>query len=173
MEGKKKVKIFDWLLSLLKKINLTVTLVLVTVTLFSYSATVLDPSKYTMIPALAGMGFPYILTVDVLYVLLLIFTKKWTSLLMIAAIGGGYKMIDLTVRLNPLNYVDDYSKEDSSFSLMSFNVRLLDRYNWIDSKGGTRNKIFEFLKYESPEIVCFQEFFNNSKDSVTNADLII
>ena len=172
MEVKKGIKFFGKLPGLLKKLNLTITLILTAATLFSYSSVWLSPSEYTIIPALAGMAFPYSLVVDVLYTLLLVFSKKWTALLMVAVLAAGYKMTDLTVRLNPLNYVDDYSKEDSSFSLMSFNVRLLDRYNWIDSKGGTRNKIFEFLKYESPEIVCFQEFFNNSKDSVTNADLI-
>ncbi len=172
MEVKKGKNIFEKLLSLLKKLNLTLTLLLVAATVFSYCSVWINPSEYTIIPALAGMAFPYILVVDVLYALLLIFTKKWTALLLIATLAAGYKMIDLTVMLNPVNYVDDYSKEDSSFSFMSFNVRLLDRYNWIDSKGGTKNKIFEFLKYESPEIVCFQEFYNNSKDSVTNADLI-
>ncbi len=172
MKETKQNKILGKLSSWLKKINLTLTLILVFSTLLSFSAVVVKPLNVGIIPAIAGMGFPCILLVDVLYALLLIFTKKWTAILMIAVLGGGYKFIDLTVQLNPLHYVDDYTKEDSSFKFMTFNVRLLDRYNWIDPKGGTKKKIFEFLKYESPDIVCFQEFYNNSKDSVTNADYI-
>ena len=165
-------KIAGWFLRLPKRINVTVTVLLITATLISYASTVLNPGKYTAIPAFAGLGFPYILFVDVFYTMLLIFAKKWTAVFMILTIAFGYKRIDETVQLNPIHYLEDFSKEDSSFTFMSFNVRLLDRYNWIDSKGGTKNKIFEFLKYESPEIICFQEFYNNSKDSLPNCELI-
>jgi len=84
----------------------------------------------------------------------------------------GWKMILTTIQLNPMHYMDDLNEEDSTFTFMSFNVRLLNRYNWIKSKQDTKNKIFEFLNYENPEIVCFQEFYNNDKDSITNQDMI-
>ena len=99
MEVKKGIKFFGKLPGLLKKLNLTITLILTAATLFSYSSVWLSPSEYTIIPALAGMAFPYILVVDVLYTLLLVFSKKWTALLMVAVLAAGYKMTDLTVRL--------------------------------------------------------------------------
>ena len=175
MKDKKESKferITGWCSRLIKKINVTVTVLLVTVTLLSLSSTVLSPVKYSPLPAFAGLGFPYILIIDIIYTLLLIFAKKWTAVVMVFILALGHKKINETVQLNPVHYLEDFSREDSSFTFMSFNVRLLDRYNWIDANGGTKNKIFEFLKYESPEIVCFQEFFNNSKDSLTNGELI-
>ena len=42
--------------------------------------------------------------------------------------------------------------------IMSYNVRLFDLYNW-DKNIENRNKIFELLKKEDPDIICFQEFF--------------
>lgn len=167
----KDIKFIKRLSNLLKKINVGVTILLVLTTLISYSATIVNPVDFA-IPSYLGIGFPYILIVDVLYTTLLILTKKLTSLAMLAVLIFGYKNINTTIQVNPLHYVEDFSEDDSSFSLMSFNVRLLDRYNWIKSKNDIREKIFEFLKYESPEIICFQEFYNNYGDSITNEDII-
>lgn len=155
----------------IKKINVVVAILLAIVTLTAYLAVFLNPESCP-IPAIVGMGYPYILIVDVVYTLFLIFVKKWTALLMLAVLIPGYKCIDATVQVNPLHYVEDFDDDDSTFSIMSFNVRLLDRYNWIKGKNDTRTKIFEFLRYESPDIVCFQEFYNNSKDSITNEMII-
>ncbi len=166
-----KKSLWQRLKALFFKINVAVTVMLALATLLCYSAVYVNPDKFPL-PALAGMAFPYVLALDVLYALLLVFAKKYTAFLMVAVIGLGYKFIDTTVQLNPLHYIDDFDDNDSSFTMMSFNVRLLDRYNWIKGKNDTKTKIFEFLKYESPDITCFQEFYNNSKDSITNEQII-
>lgn len=153
------------------RINVFVAILLAVVTLVAYLAVFVKPETCA-VPAIVGMGFPYILIVDVLYALLLIFFKKWTALLMLAVLIPGYEFIDATVQVNPIHYVEDFDDDDSTFSIMSFNVRLLDRYNWIKGKNDTRTKIFEFLRYESPDVVCFQEFYNNSSDSITNEMII-
>lgn len=168
---KKANTVWQTLRKLFSKINLMVTILLVAATLMSYSAVFVDPSSYPIL-ALAGMAFPYVLILDVLYLLLLIFAKKITALALIITLALGYGFIDSTVQLNPMHYVEDFDDDDSTFSIMSFNVRLLDRYNWIKGKNDTKTKIFEFLRYESPDIVCFQEFYNNSKDSITNEMII-
>lgn len=55
-------------------------------------------------------------------------------------------------------------KADSVYKIMSYNVRLFDLYNWTNNKQ-TRNQIFNLLAEESPDIVCFQEFYyEDSKD---------
>lgn len=156
---------------MLSKIKVATTVVLAVATLMAYLSVLLSPDRFPIL-ALAGMAFPYILIVDILYTLLLIFAKKYIVLVMLAIIAAGYRLVDATVQLNPIHYVEDFDEEDSSFTLMSFNVRLLDRYNWIKGKSDTRLKIFEFLKYESPDIACFQEFYNNSQDSITNEQII-
>jgi len=152
---------------LFSKLNLAVTIILVVATLMSYSAAFVDPSSFPIL-ALAGMAFPFVLLLDVLHVSILLFAKKFTSLIMVVILIAGYRFVDSTIQINPMHYVEDFDEDDSTFSIMSFNVRLLNRYNWIKSKDDTKTKIFDFLKYESPDIVCFQEFYNNSKDSITN-----
>jgi endonuclease/exonuclease/phosphatase family metal-dependent hydrolase len=51
----------------------------------------------------------------------------------------------------------------NALKVMSFNVRLFDLYNWYHN-AETKEKIFELLKEESPDIVCFQEFFTSESN---------
>ncbi|MEP7168196.1 MAG: endonuclease/exonuclease/phosphatase family protein [Bacteroidota bacterium] len=53
-------------------------------------------------------------------------------------------------------------KEHPSLKIMSFNARSFDLYNWLGNwtgKSKTRERIFEMIKKESPDVVCFQEFY--------------
>ncbi len=45
--------------------------------------------------------------------------------------------------------------------VMTFNVRMLDYYEW---KGeNTNEKIFDLIREENPDILCFQEFFTTTQ----------
>jgi endonuclease/exonuclease/phosphatase family metal-dependent hydrolase len=67
-------------------------------------------------------------------------------------------------------------KNDSvqSLKITSYNVRLFDLYDWSkEGKYVNRNKIFDYLKSENSDIVCFQEFYQQDKptDFVTRDSL--
>lgn len=168
---KEKPKFLQRVAKFFSKINVALTIALILATLMCYSAAFVNPDRFPL-SGLAGMAYPFVLVIDVVYMLLLAFLKKYSAFIMLAVVGAGYKFIDRTVQLNPMHYIEDFDDNDSSFSFMSFNVRLLDRYNWIKGKSDTKTKIFEFLKYENPDVICFQEFYNNSKDSITNEQII-
>ncbi|MDO6760425.1 endonuclease/exonuclease/phosphatase family protein [Tamlana sp. 2_MG-2023] len=44
-----------------------------------------------------------------------------------------------------------------NITVMNYNVRLFDLYDWIP-EDNTQNKIVEFIKKESPDIICIEEF---------------
>lgn len=58
-------------------------------------------------------------------------------------------------------------KQDQILSVMSWNVRLFDLYNWSNNQE-TKDKIFEVLSEQKPDIACFQEFFYDSRKSGEN-----
>lgn len=59
----------------------------------------------------------------------------------------------------------------TELKVMSFNVRLFNLYNWFHNQE-TRSAIFRFLERESPDIVCFQEFYHSEdpKENYHNTD---
>lgn len=64
--------------------------------------------------------------------------------------------IGLFIRSKPDN------TKNITFKLMSWNVRLFDVYNWSNSEK-TKSKIFDLLDEQSPDIICFQEFYYDGK----------
>lgn len=54
---------------------------------------------------------------------------------------------------------------------MSFNVRLFNLYKWIkvDNAG---SEISKYVKAESPDIICFQEFYTRERGSLTEENLL-
>jgi endonuclease/exonuclease/phosphatase family metal-dependent hydrolase len=47
--------------------------------------------------------------------------------------------------------------------VMSYNVRLFDVYQWLGDEKESRNAIFDFLREQQPDVVCFQEFYFEEK----------
>ncbi|MCF6132341.1 endonuclease/exonuclease/phosphatase family protein [Flavobacterium wongokense] len=56
----------------------------------------------------------------------------------------------------------DLEKEEKDFTVMSYNVRLFNLFDWIndDSVGNT---ILHFINDENPDILCIQEYSENAK----------
>lgn len=57
---------------------------------------------------------------------------------------------------------------------MSFNVRLFDLYNWSGNRA-TRDRIFDLLNKEQPDVLCIQEFYqtNDKKEHFKTLDTML
>ncbi len=51
---------------------------------------------------------------------------------------------------------------ENSFSIMSYNVRLFNAYNWI-KQDNVKEKIFDLFKERNVDILCIQEFYAPEK----------
>jgi endonuclease/exonuclease/phosphatase family metal-dependent hydrolase len=113
---------------------------------------------------LIAISYPYLLFLNILFVVFWIFTRYKYSLISIAAILFGYAQLTL---LFQFNFKSPETKTENAFSIMSFNVRLFDLYNWTGNLK-TRSEIFDQLKKEQPDIICFQEYYNSDKGDFQN-----
>jgi endonuclease/exonuclease/phosphatase family metal-dependent hydrolase len=59
----------------------------------------------------------------------------------------------------------------SAFSLMSWNVKLFDLYNWSGNKE-TRAKMFSLIKAQDPGVLCLQEFYSEDTGPFRNLDTL-
>ncbi len=55
---------------------------------------------------------------------------------------------------------------------MQYNVKVFDLYNWSHNLE-TREKMFNLVKDESPDILCMQEFFSRDSSKFDNLDSIV
>ena len=120
--------------------------------LLSYLSPYANPKEYWLF-AFFGLAYPYLLLVNVLFLIWWIIRWNklyWLSLICILA--GWMNMKHL------FHFGGGENGSQQSVKVLSYNVRLFDLYNWTHNKD-TRNNIFSFLKDESADILCLQEFF--------------
>ncbi len=151
--------------SILFKLNIVAAILL----LLSYLSVFVSPQHFWPL-AIFGLLYPYLFIINVLFVFFWAFVlrKKFLLSLIVVLLGGAFLFRNIQF---PLPFAkNDKAKEAPSFKVMSFNVRLFNLYKWIklDNAGA---EISKYVKAESPDIICFQEFYTKERGSLTEANL--
>lgn len=55
----------------------------------------------------------------------------------------------------------DYPENEKDFTVMSYNVRLLNLFKWID-RADVPSQILSFINDKNPDILCIQEYSNSA-----------
>ncbi len=139
--------------------------VVVLVGLFlSYLSPFIHPNTIKIVPFF-GLAYPVIISITFLLLICWAFARsRWFFYVLIALICGG----SLHFRTLAFNYFKDPPSYEAknTWKLMTYNVRLFDLYNpSIQKRNETRDSIVDYIRRESPDIVCFQEFFHQDKPS--------
>ena len=119
------------------------------------------PADTFYIPSLLSLTFPFLFLLFVLFTLLVIYRKYYISLIIaFPVLIWSVVVINRYVDLSCL-FFSSKCEVDSSIKVMTFNVRLFDRYNW---KGGfeKHEQILNFIINQQPDIACFQEYYYQS-----------
>jgi len=120
----------------------------------SYLAPFVSPSIFWPI-AFFGLLFPIFFLLNLLFICywLIVMKKPFWANLIVLIIG----MNSISTLIG--NSEDKSTKEgENNFSIMSYNVRLFNAYNWI-KKEGVKNEIFDLFNQRNTNILCIQEFY--------------
>lgn len=122
-----------------------------------------------LLPFLFPKSFPSLsvlsLTVPVLIIFNMVFTLYWLLLFKRKV------FLSFTVLLIGFPYLTDFYGfsgsdkpiKEATFSVMSYNVRIFNKYNWLPVKD-IDQKIVHFIEKEQPDILCIQEFLHEKED---------
>lgn len=123
--------------------------------LLAYLATFIDPKAFWPL-AFFGLAYPLLLVANLFFIVFwFVLRSKWILLSgMIVLLGFNHlrHFVQISLPGGPL------PDSETQLKIMSWNVRLFDLYNWKDHNT-VRHSIFEVLKREDADILCFQEFF--------------
>jgi endonuclease/exonuclease/phosphatase family metal-dependent hydrolase len=142
---------------LLRNILLYVNIAFVVFLLLSFAASYVSPVEAGFI-AVFGLAFPFLLLINLLFILMWLFFKKKYAFLSLVAILIGWNKIPGFFQLT---FNTQNIQHEDSFKILSYNVRLFDLYKWTKKKG-TKEKIVYFLKEEKPDILCIQEYYSET-----------
>ncbi|MEJ6617051.1 MAG: endonuclease/exonuclease/phosphatase family protein [Crocinitomicaceae bacterium] len=149
-----------------RMLNLRTVLIIMTVCslaflAFAYLTPFINPGTITLLPLL---GLAYWIIISVVIGTLIIWTimrSRWALIVLLFIVIGG-KLHFRTFSFGS----DEVNENGTELHVMSYNVRLFDLYNAIRSNSfKTRNKIFNYLKERDPDVVCFQEFYQQDYPS--------
>jgi len=123
----------------------------------SYAAPYISPDTFLWPVALLGLVYPFLLLINSLFTVYWIIRFKkhfWANIIVILL---GYGHIE-----NLIIIQEKESSKLSQFSIMSYNVRLFNAYEWIN-KDNIKDSIIEYVNNESSSILCLQEFYAPKK----------
>jgi endonuclease/exonuclease/phosphatase family metal-dependent hydrolase len=126
--------------------------------LLAYLAGSISPAKFWPL-AFVAMSYPIILASLALFMVYWLIRRRWFLFLNLAFLVAKWDYVSATVK--PFS---SHSEDAIGLKVMSYNVRLFDRYNWTENEN-TGSKIEDLILKEQPDILCVQEFYHRKKDA--------
>lgn len=139
--------------------------------LLSYISIYISPDQFWIF-AFLGIAYPFLLFINILFIFFWLFQLKKHLFLSLIIILIGFSPLQRTFKFRSKNI----EKTDNQIKLLSYNVRLFDVYKYKKKdrkRFDDRNKIFDFLKDENADIMCFQEFYYDKSGFFKTVDTII
>ena len=120
--------------------------------LLSYGIYYVPPKTFSLISVLS-LSVPLLIILNSLFVIFWLLKLKKQVILSLLVLAVGYNYVVSFYKFSSQEAV----KSSDTFTLMSYNVRLFNLYNWI-KEDSIPSKIQDFITEESPNILCFQEY---------------
>jgi endonuclease/exonuclease/phosphatase family metal-dependent hydrolase len=122
--------------------------------LISYAAPYVSPVYFSPI-AFFGLAYPYLLLVNVLFVIYWLCFMKLKFIFPLLAILAGYTHVGHYFNFSPRRSV----KPNDYIKVVTFNAH---HFKYNKSTKNTK-EFYAYLEKEQPDIICIQEFWDSSK----------
>ncbi len=144
--------------SFISKLLIFSNIVLATFLIFAYLSTYVNSDNFGFF-AIFGLIYPILLFANLLFVLFwIVRRKKYLLISLIVIIIGSNHLLN-SFQINFFNKKTDAE----TISLMTYNVRLFNRYKW-NKDVNTAKDILLFVQNKEPDILCLQEYYSNRKN---------
>jgi len=150
------MKYLKWFLSFASR---TVNIIFVVGLLISLSASYINPQKIWFMP-FVSMLLPFFLIVNFIFVFIWLWRKRYFFMVSALAIATCLPQICKVMATN-IGKTNVDVKQTNRIKVMSYNVRDFDLYNWSENVH-SKEKIFNTIKEKNPDIISFQEFYNDT-----------
>ncbi|MDW5290660.1 endonuclease/exonuclease/phosphatase family protein [Formosa sp. PL04] len=148
-------------LSVIDKFIFFINSILATLLLLSYILPLFPPKIFALLSVLS-LTVPLLIAVNALFALYWLLKLKRQMLLSIIILVIGYFYLGSLYNFSSDSDSDSVSEDN--LSIMSYNVRLFNIYNWIPNTD-TGLEISKFAKTEYPDILSLQEYHPNNKSA--------
>lgn len=144
-------------LSWFNKVIFSFNIVITVLTFVAYILPFLAPKMFPLLSVLT-LILPLFLIMNALFFMYWLLQLKRQVILSGLVLLLGITFINKFYKFSS----HDTEKEEKDFTVMSYNVRLFNLFDWLpqDNVGGT---ILSFVNEQNPDILCIQEFSEKAK----------
>lgn len=129
-----------------------------------FAAVQISPEKY-WVAGFVSYLVPFALCVNIFFMVFWLIFGKWKAILSAVVLVVGASFVKSSLAFgNGLG--SEYAvKSEGDFDVMNYNVRVFNAYaSWKNKKEFSGDRIIDWISKEAnPDIVCFQEFYQNKK----------
>ncbi len=120
--------------------------------LVSYILPYIPPKRFATLSVLS-LGVPLLILLNIIFFIYWLLRVKKQLLLSLVVLLLGWSYMSSMYKFSSSKMVED----SGNISVMSFNVRLFNRFEWLPSKT-VKEDIIEFINSENPDVFCLQEY---------------
>ncbi len=146
-------------LSIIQKIIYFVNLLVAIALLLTYAVPYIKPTAIPMVSVLS-LGVPIVLAINLFFAIYWAVQFKKQFLLSTICLLIGIQFITTFY-----NFTEKKIVLNDDIKIMSYNVRLFNKYDWIAEKDIEKN-ISEFIQKKNVGIVCLQEYVPLKKNKI-------
>ncbi|MGJ5640705.1 endonuclease/exonuclease/phosphatase family protein [Formosa sp. S-31] len=147
-------------LNIIDKFIFIINSVLATLLLLSYLLPYIPPKHFALLSVLSLM-VPLLMLINGLFVLYWLLKLKKQLLLSALVLVIGYFNLGSFYKFSS-ERASEKNENETTISVMSYNVRLFNIYKWIEDKD-VEQEISSLVQEASPDILCIQEFHPEQK----------
>ncbi len=133
--------------------------------LLAYLSVGVNPGVFSL-PAFFGLGYPYILLLNILIIIIWVVKLRPEAFISIAVIALGINHFNNYIRLKR-----PVADKENTIRVLSYNVHMFDYYGNGQNKN-TEKIIIDFIRSKQPQIICFQEFFVSGNQNQKESEII-
>lgn len=148
--------------SWISKIAFFFNKVLALLTLLAYILPFLSPKLFPFLSVLT-LSLPFFLFLNFIFFVIWLLQLKRKIFLSAFVLLIGFTFINKFYKFSETNI----QQESTDFTLMSFNVRLFNLYDWLPNKM-VPEQITEVIQNYNPDILCLQEYSPNDRVRLRN-----
>lgn len=139
-------------LKFIDKVIYVVNALVATMLLLSYLLPFFPPKNFALLSVLS-LGVPFLILTNVLFFVYWLIKIKKQLILSLVVLTIGYFTLGSFYKFSSSNAEPD----PTDLSVMNYNVRLFNIYDWIPEKG-VETQLVNFIKTKAPDVVSFQEY---------------
>ncbi|HEY9184712.1 MAG TPA: endonuclease/exonuclease/phosphatase family protein [Salegentibacter sp.] len=140
-------------LGFLDKIVFLLNSLAATALLLSYLLAFIPPKSFPLLSVLS-LGVPVLIILNLVFFVYWLIRLKRQFLLSLIVLLLGFNYVTGLYQFS----TEENQQDDNQLSVMSYNVRMFNAYNWVDDFD-IPGKITGFVNKQSPDILAMQEYY--------------